>query len=178
LLLGGLILFSSLFILDQGMVASKGFSVVDRLMNKDVYEDQMTIKWRIEVFKESAEMGFSSPFGIGLRNFYDWTYFRSKAKFLSTDFELLTKEAVVDGPHNIVAQFLAETGYVGLLIFLLMLATFASRDLKIIRSKQELWLEKATIILVFWGFIFATVFYPATSLSFYISFFLFRAMLI
>lgn len=178
LLLGGLVLFSSLFILDQGIVASKGFSVVDRLMNKDVFEDQMTIEWRVEVFKESVEMGFSSPFGIGLRNFYDWTYFKSKAKFLSTDFELLTKEAVVDGPHNIVAQFLAETGYIGLLIFLLMLAAFASRDLKIIRNKQELWLEKTTIILTFWGFILATVFYPATSLNFYVSFFLFRAMLV
>jgi len=178
LFLGGLILFSSLFILDQTMVASKGFSVVDRLMNKDVYEDQMTIEWRVEVFKESVKMGFSSPFGIGLRNFYDWTYLKSKAKFLSTDFELLIKEAAVDGPHNIVAQFLAETGYVGLLIFLLMIVVFASRDLKIIRNKQGLWLEKATIILAFWGFIFATLFYPATSLSFYVSFFLFRAMLI
>ncbi|MBU0572387.1 O-antigen ligase family protein [Patescibacteria group bacterium] len=178
LLLGGLILVLSLFILDRNMVVSKGFSVVDRLMNKDVYEDQMTIIWRIDVFNESVKMGFSSPFGVGLRNFYDWTYIKSKAKFLSTDFELLTKEAVVDGPHNIVAQFLAETGYIGLLIFLLMLATFASRDLKTIRSKQRLWLEKVTIILAFWGFILATAFYPATSLNFYISFFLFRAMLI
>jgi O-antigen ligase len=178
LLLGGLILVLFLFILDRNMVVSKGFSVVDRLMNKDVYEDQMTIIWRIDAFNESVKMGFSSPFGVGLRNFYDWTYIKSKARFLSTDFALLTKEAAVDGPHNIVAQFLAETGYIGLLIFLLMIASFASRDLKTIRSKQKLWLEKVTIILAFWGFILATAFYPTTSLNFYISFFLFRAMLI
>ncbi|KKU04130.1 MAG: hypothetical protein UX88_C0001G0034 [Candidatus Woesebacteria bacterium GW2011_GWC2_47_16] len=173
----GLFLLLSFYLLDKRQILNQGFSVVDRLLNKDVVEDQMTISWRIEAIKESFVMGSVSLFGVGIGNYYEWTAFKPITQYLPQNQKLITEAAATSGPHNIFAQFLAETGYFSFVVFILVLLVFLVNDLKIFLSKDVLWLEKMTIVLAFWGLIAGTLFYPATSLSFFISFFVFRGLL-
>lgn len=180
LISGLVVLVVSLTIVDRLQLFSYGFSVVDRLLNKDEKEDVSTIEWRYKLFGTSADMGKTYPFGVGLKNFYDFigAEAKGKGKFVYKEAEILTKEAAVDGPHNIFFQFLAETGLGGFVVFLVMLGAFVVSDVGMIRKKGNFNLESRVIILAFWGLIIGTQFYPATALSFYVPFFFFRGLLV
>lgn len=162
---------------DKIQFARSGFSVVDRFSNQDEAEDLGTIVWRKRMAMESIDMAQAFPFGVGLNNYFEWTTFRSDVNFFAPTRENKSiYNASQYGPHNIIFQFLAETGLVGATVFVWMLLSFASMDLK--RFKKGEIDEKTTISVAFWGILGITFFYPAATLNYFVSFFLFRALLI
>jgi hypothetical protein len=174
-------LFLGLFIfinfLDNMSVSRVGFSVRDRLMSTDEAEDVSTVEWRLNAFNASIGMGSSGFFGVGLGNYYEWLGEKKRYPSFIREFRELADAASSHGPHNIFFQYLAEMGYVGLIVFIALLVGFAIEDVRGF-GKNKYSQDHKAIALSFWALISVVQFYPATSLSFYVSFYLLRAMLV
>jgi O-antigen ligase len=172
-----IVIFPILFLADKFVVSNNGFSVLDRLANKSHVEDEQPVQWRLASAEEAVLMANTHLFGVGLGNYYEHTTLKA------TDASLLTEEkrdlydaAAVSGPHNFFAQYLAEGGYITLIFILLWLFYYLIQDIKVILSKNTT-PEYITLSICFWGLIFGTQVYPATTLSFYVAFFALRSVL-
>lgn len=161
-----------LILFDRFLVNLNTHTLFDRLISKEEYEKTGTIAWRFKMFDKSIELSKYSVFGIGLGNMFDYL---NKSPFLTKKFlDLKSRAALESGPHNIFFQLLAETGIVGLMTFLLMLIFFAKKDFLILRSEDTV---KKTLILSFWTLIFMVQFFPAINLTFFVLFFILRALI-
>jgi len=174
LIIFGSISLFGLYGLDKSQVFSSGFSVIDRLENREL-NDLDSVKWRVRMMGTSFELGFTHPLGVGLKNFSQYVTSGTSNPFAPKESVQLGREAVFDGPHNIFPQFMAETGIAGLLAFGLMLIIFARHDSKLLRGKPSN--SQKALIAFFWLILTSTLFYPASSLSFYVYFFLARGLL-
>ena len=133
-----------------------GFTVFDRLLFQSEKEDVNTVTGRIEKWEKTVEIGLSAPvFGVGLGNYYD--YLDPSMKQYASLFEQTRKEfelAAYD-PHGIFFKIFAETGFLGLFSFLLILGYFLKKDIKILFSKEEI---PKIFIVSFWTlFLYALV---------------------
>lgn len=164
-----------LYFLDKSQVYSSGFSVIDRLGNRDEVKDLDSVLWRVRMLGVSFEMGTAYPLGVGLKNFSRYVVSGTSNPFAPKEAVLLGKEAVFDGPHNIFPQFMAETGILGLSAFLLMLVVFAKHDINLLRGKPTI--SQKALVAFFWLILSSTLFYPASSMSFFVYFFLARGLL-
>jgi len=176
--LGGLIVGVVLMfgILDRVGLNKIGFSVVDRLRNADFAEDVSTIEWRVNVFKDSYDMGRSGFIGVGVGNFYEWTNFKKRHEYLIREYGELADAAIYHGPHNVFFQYFAEIGIIGTGVFVIYLFFAFVKDLHRIKS-QKLYGAEMSFIVSFWTLLGVVQFYPATSLSFYVLFFVLRGVL-
>ena len=125
------------------------------------------------MFKESVHMANSNPFGVGLGNFFDQLSNKNLPTGASDSMNKISLGALTAGTHNIFFQYLAESGYIGLISFCILLLLFAFKDFKILNSPTNS--IKKTFILSFWTLIIIVQFFPAINLSFYTIFFLLRA---
>lgn len=163
-------IFISLF--DKLVINMNTYSLIDRAIDQEEYEDTGTIAWRLKMFDKSVELSKYSLFGVGLGNMAD--YLNKSSIPLDQSLKLKAEGALESGPHNIFFQFLAETGKIGLAIFVLLLLIFFKKDISLLNSKK---IEKKALILCFWSLIFIGQFFPAINLTFYFLFFMLRAMI-
>lgn len=152
-----------------------GFSIIDRLMFTDRYEDVETVDFRFENAGISLEMGKLFPWcGVGLGNYFDnlpsqkltnLSYFEwknSEAKIASTN------------PHSIVSQLVSETGFVSLSFFVSITLLFAIKDLFSMRSLS---LEKRAWVIGFWSLFSFSLFNPTTTMTYNTLFWVFRGVI-
>lgn len=148
------------------------YSLIDRVVNQKEYEKTGTIAWRLKMFDKSIELSRYSLFGVGLGNMAD--YLNKNSLPLDRSLNLKAKGALESGPHNIFFQLLAETGFVGLISFLMMLIYFIRKDIAILKTKD---ITRKTLIICFWTLIFSGQFFPAINLTFYVIFFVMRGLI-
>ncbi len=144
----------------------RGFSVMDRFMMRDVNQDKKTVDWRILAFRDAKVMGEHSVLGVGLGQFYLFTSLKKK-------FPSRIEDASLYGPHNIFFQFLAETGWIGLVWLIVGLLIFVKNDLECSKVRRCKFLS-----LVFWLVVLVVQFYPAEGWEFFSLFFGLRGWLI
>lgn len=176
-------LFALINIMDNYQLAINSYSIIDRFLEIQTSPSSIgnvdSTSWRFSMFKKSIDMADSNIFGVGLGNFYDNLENSFKPTlFMSSNNYKLSQEALLSGPHNIFFQFLAESGIFGLLSFLVMLFIFFVKDVGIIMlNTANIYVEDRFLIFAFWSLIVGGMFYPVIDLGFYLSFFLFRAMI-
>jgi len=167
--------FSELIIRDI-----QGYTIVDRILLQSKEYDVGTITWRLYMFNESLSMAKNFPItGVGLGNFYD-SLPNSFKSILTLDYsqrQEIQTLALLVGPHNIFFQFLAETGFVGLFVFIILLYFYLKKDIAIVKKNSTLSFQKIPFIISFWTLIVIAEFFPSVNLTFYIMFFLLRGMI-
>ena len=149
--------------------SGNGVSFLDRLSLTDVNNSLGSIQYRISATQKSIDLFFSSPItGIGLGNYY---IYQKKQRPLVKGYQASYNDQVIYSPHNIIFQYLAETGFLGLFTFLLLVMYFLKKDLGI------LFLSSTNIpifpyIVSFWSIMLFFLFNPANSII-YLSWFWF-----
>lgn len=146
---------------------------IDRLIEKEEFEDSSSISWRLKMFGKSIELAQTNLFGVGLGNMFDYLP-KKELKSITVNTQI-PLGALSAGPHNIFFQFLSDTGFIGLFSFLLLLSYYVKKDFSIIKENRKK--EKVTFIAMFWTLIFIVQFFPAINLTFYTLFFILRGMI-
>lgn len=149
-------------------------TAADRLTEKKEYEEYTSFAWRLQMFDKSIELAGVEIFGVGLGNMFD--YLSKKEIYTLTQGKLTKLAALLAGPHNIFFQYLAETGFIGLLGFVLLLTYYLKKDTLIIKRVGNQ--RKKVFISMFWTLIFIVQFFPAINLTYYVLFFLLRGLII
>jgi O-antigen ligase len=172
LLVTALIFISGFFYIYQ----TKGYSVIDRLLLQDKEEDIGSLTSRGILINEAISIGKKFPLtGVGLGNYYDHLpSFMKNRRYQMIGMNKQFFDATLLYPHNLLVQVFVETGLVGLLSFLFILGIFAKKDLKIIKSNEDI--SKA-LIISFWALILYAMFNPRTYLTFYTNFFILRILI-
>ncbi len=130
-------------------ISSLGFSVVERFLLTDK-ADYSSIVSRVERWKKSVEIGFSSPIvGVGLGNYYDHLTNFEQHKFSLSLFpqEKKVNEIMNNDPLNIFFTTFGETGFIGLFSFFLLIFYFIKEDLKKINNGNKI---SRIFIISFW----------------------------
>ncbi len=148
-------------------------TTIDRLIEKEEFKDSSSISWRLKMFNKSIELAQTNLFGVGLGNMFN--YLPKKELKGTTVNTQLSLGALSAGPHNIFFQFLGETGYIGLLMFVVLLLFLARKDFQIVKNNKNE--QKKIFILCFWTLIFIVQFFPAINLTFYTLFFTLRGLI-
>ena len=148
-------------------------TTIDRLIEKEEFEDSSSISWRLKMFNKSIELAQANFFGVGLGNMFDYLP-KKEVKDITVNTQI-PLGALSAGPHNIFFQVLVDTGIIGLFSFILLLIYFIRKDIFIIKTNRNK--EKLTFIAIFWTLIFIVQFFPAINLTFYILFFMLRGII-
>jgi len=162
-----------LLMLNNILTLKQGYSVVDRLLNKNYREDVVPVEWRKQLFEESLEMAKYSWLGVGGGQFYVHTNHKNTIRVFNHGIEDASKY----GPHNLFFQFLAETGWLGLGWLIIGLGLMFVKDIK------DCWLLRmnsirCAFIMMFWGIILEAQFYPVVGWEFFVLFFGLRGLLL
>jgi len=165
-----LLIFSSL---NPLLKQFSGYTVIDRFTEREEYEDNSSIAWRFNMFNTSIKLAQTNRFGVGIGNMFDFLSKRELKNILGE--KTIALSALNAGPHNIFFQFLAETGYPGLIVFILLILFYLKKDFSIIKKGPNT--EKMVFISMFWSLIFIAQFFPAINLTFYTLFFVLRALI-
>ncbi len=155
-----------------------GFSLLDRVLLRSNYDDIQSLSSRWEGIARSFELGVSRPlYGIGLGNYFDQlpTTTRSAVFSLSNYYGTVWTSSL--NPHNIFAQIVVETGLLGLLYYLMMLAIFLKNDIKILKGGQRNKFQAAAV-MGFWTLFSYSLFNPSTTLTYNTYFWILRSMAI
>lgn len=139
------------------------FNIVDRFLLQSDKGDLSTVEFRINSAYKSVEMFQSSPvFGIGLGNYVNFASSTENWGFylVNQGYEKAYQEAVQSSPHNIFMQTLSETGFVGILTFVLILGFFLKRDFNILSRKNKPLGLIGAYIISSWSIIIYTLFNP------------------
>lgn len=163
----------SIFVTNRLSLTITGFNIYDRLLLED--SGNSTIVSRLYYWKEAVEIGLSSPItGVGLGNFYDYLSNKSKAGRLRAVSIKNIKPLVIDDPHNVFFSTFANTGFLGLISFTILILYFLITDLQTL-SKQNLYL-KGTLI-AFWSLFIFSLLNPAMYYSYLLLFWFLRGMI-
>jgi len=150
-------------------------SVIDRSLLSSSH-DIKTITGRLNYWSKATEIGLSHPyFGIGLGHYYDYFYPKySKSISFSDVKEKLMKVTAIH-PHNIFFAHLAESGFFGLISYIVMIVVFFASD-------QSSWkngnLYSKSSILSFWSLFLFSIVGPTYDLTYQTLFWLLRGLII
>ncbi|MFZ5932512.1 MAG: O-antigen ligase family protein [Patescibacteria group bacterium] len=173
-LLGLFMIPATIFFLYSVLSRNVGFTVFDRLLLESEREDVKTVTGRVEKWKKTVEIGLSAPlFGVGLGNYYD--YLDPAMKQYVSLFEQTRKEfelAAYD-PHGIFFKIFAESGFLGLFSFLLLLAYFLKKDFKILLAKDDI---PKTFVISFWTLFLYALINPSYTTKYQALFWLIRVL--
>lgn len=151
-----------------------GYSIYDRFFsNQELNKDGALITRQNQIL-DALEMG-SNFLGIGLGNYYDNIETSRKTNTSSLEGNVLKKEVNL-GIHNNFATVLAESGYIGLIIFILIMFEFAKRDFSLIRKNQNEY--KKAFIISFWTLFIYGLFNPPVPASYQVLFWGIRGLLL
>jgi len=164
-----LIVLSSIF---RSFIES---STIERIVEPSQAETQ-TITTRFDWWKQSIEMGISSPLvGIGLNNFYEYLSPKTKINNLSPGSQKKLARITAAHPHSIFFQTIAETGVLGFISLMLLLIDFIKNDIYAFKRKN---IPCNLIIVSFWSIFLFSIFNPPITLQYLISFWFLRALTI
>jgi len=153
-----------------------GYTVFERVFTPEQgTADTTSVSFRIDMMIESAKLAFAYPItGVGLGNFYNALPNKYKSQLILRDNvgNQIYLGALQAGSHNIFFQFLAETGILGVLSFILLILFFVKKDIALVKSNVK---YKKPFIASFWTLMIIVQFFPPTNLAFYTLFFLLRA---
>ena len=170
-----LLVFFAAFFANVLVTPLIGFSYIDRFFSQQsIEQNQKNFDSRISQFATSIQLGFNSPFGIGLGNFYDYVKHNSNSSFLNPydrDIQVGAEEYV----HNIFGSIIAESGYFSLIIFLILLVVFIWSDIAKIK-KGDIW-EKGFVI-AFWSLFSYGLFNPTVPASYQVMFWTLRGFIL
>ncbi len=164
------------FLINNVMRYFVGYSFVDRLIFENEISDVAPVNYRLVQIKNALEMGKSSLFGVGLGNYYDNLGSADKNNsILVNKTQLPARQGAQEFVHNIFGAILAESGYMSLFVFLLILFLFIRRDIYLIKKGKNY--EKAFII-AFWSLFSYGLFNPILPASYQVLFWGIRGILI
>ncbi|MBI3366576.1 O-antigen ligase family protein [Candidatus Roizmanbacteria bacterium] len=170
-----LIVLTSLFIINMITVNNYSYNALDRVITPDSY-DYKSLYGRFYYWSKAIDMGISSPiFGIGLGNYYDFLTNKIFNKTLLDPKDMFFKITWVH-PHNVFFGTFAESGFFGLITFILILIFFANSDLITLLHKNNTMLN--LFIISFWSLFLFSLVNPCTSLSYISLFWLLRGMIV
>ncbi len=170
------LIITVIFFSHQLVTKKLGYSIVDRFLLESKNEDTMTLFFRLGMLSYSLDMGYSYPFfGVGLGNFFEHLPAKLKVSNLSLISNQETTKSSLLYPHNIFAQTLAETGFLGLIAILALIFYCFKTDWTILKNKNNIF--KKMLIVSFWGLLIFSLFNPVTPLTFYTNFFLIRLLI-
>lgn len=149
------IIFSIGYLVNLVSIRTLGFSFLDRLTLQEKVEDVISLSYRTEQIKSAFEMGLTSPFGVGLGNYYD--NLTTKAKTPAGLYDRNVQEGTEGNLHNIFAAFIAESGYISLVLFLIILVMFVKSDIKTLKRKNK---YKRAFVISFWTIFIFTLLNP------------------
>lgn len=154
-----------------------GQTVIDRFTLENNIADLAPILGRFEKWNESIEIGFSSPLlGVGLGNYYDNIQPNEKLYFTIFYFSKSVErgELAAMDPHNIFMSIFAETGFAGLIAYMLLISYFIYFDYKIVTSRND---QSKAFVAGFWILFSYSLFNPSSTLPYLSSFWLFRILI-
>lgn len=143
----------------------------DRFFLQDNQQDVSSIYTRLDQIEVSLSMGLISPFGVGLGNYYD----NLPNKVLKTMQPI--PEGVMsarENIHNNLATVLAESGYIALFIFVLLLIKFIILDIKTMKDNSY---NKRCFVIAFWSLFFFGLLNPPIPTSYQVLFWGMRGLL-
>lgn len=162
------------FLINNIMRYYLGYSFVDRLVLGAKNNNTETVKFRIDQIKDSLEMGKFSLLGVGLGGYYDNLMTFKKNNFTVDKFELIAQRGAKEFVHNILGTTLVESGYIGLIVFIGILAIFIKNDLVMLESGSDY--QKAFIV-VFWSLFSYGLFNPIVPAAYQVLFWGIRGLL-
>jgi len=144
-------------------------------MFEDEIDDVRPVNFRLEQLKNGMEMGKSTLLGVGLGNYYDNLASINKNIFIISQSESNSSQSAQEFIHNIFGAVLAESGYISLFVFVIILYLFIKRDLSIIKKGKDY--EKAFVI-AFWSMFSYGLLNPILPASYQVLFWGIRGLLI
>lgn len=171
-----LISLSTILIIIGSLISQRryGFNVIDRLLLTEKYDIE-TITVRFDFWNTAFKMGSGKPlFGVGLGNYYD-NNISKQTYFLSIDKQKneLAKATLIH-PHNDLFAKFAETGFVGLSAYLILLIYFFISDFRLYTKKTS---YNKLLIISFWSIVLLTLVGPKFSLPYTTLFWLLRILI-
>lgn len=146
---------------------------LDRFSEAD-RENLKNINSRLIQLNLAQDMGRYSLFGVGLGNYYDHLDQDRKVDIPNRwlNYIRLGAEEYV---HNIFGTILAESGYINLIVFFLILLAFIRQDLVLLRTGKD-W--QIAFIFSFYSLFFYSLFNPPVPASFQVLFWGIRGLLL
>ncbi len=161
------------FLINNIMRYYAGYSFLDRLIFEDKISGVAPTNYRLVQIKDAIEMGKASLLGVGLGNYYDNLNKRNNI-FINKS-QLIASQGAQEFVHNIFGAVLAESGYITLFVFIIILYLFVRRDAFLLKKGSDY--EKAFIIS-FWSLFFYGLFNPTVPVSYQIMFWGIRGLLL
>lgn len=169
------IVLITLYLVNIVTVTTIGYNALDRLIAPQSV-DYLTISDRFYYWGLASDMGFSSPvFGIGLGNFFDYLPGNKLVNLSLFDPQNDFFKITWVHPHNVFFGLFAETGFFGLISFLIMIGFFAWSDLAVLFSNKDLTIR--LMIVTFWLIFAFSLINPPISLSYLGIYWLIRGLI-
>ncbi len=169
------VILVTLYLVNLITVTSIGYNALDRLIAPQSI-DYLTVSDRFYYWGLASDMGFSSPvFGIGLGNFFDYLPGNKSVNLSLFDAQNDFFKITWVHPHNVFFGLFAETGFLGLISYLVMIIFFAWSDLLFFFKKRDLAIR--LIIISFWLIFTFSLINPPISLSYLGIFWLIRGLI-
>lgn len=149
-----------------------GFTFYERFLLNDNREDVITVYSRVDQINSALIMGFTSPLGVGLGNYYDNLRNNNTQSFLVT---LPTGVSGREYVHNNLATVIAETGYIAFVLYLFLIVQFMLNDYKIMKERGK---YKKAFVFAFWSLFFYGLFNPPIPISYQVLFWGMRGLLV
>jgi len=174
-----IIITSVLFIgvlVNSIMLVTLNYTYLDRVVLENESRDIKPLNFRNNQIQNAFAIAQANFLGAGLGNYYD-----NLSKSASTLFTITNQNqqtaylGAQEFVHNIFGTFLAEAGFVSLILFLILLICFARADL--VELKQNNYNKKA-IIIAFWSLFSYGLFNPILPASYQVFFWGFRGLLL
>ena len=153
---------------------SVGLRFYDRFLLSNQAEDISSIKSRYWQIDDALEMGITSPFGVGLGNYYD-NMKEGKGKSVYDAFSPVLKDRTAHQYiHNNFAMVIGESGYISFFFYCLLMIKFAQIDYKTLKEKDN---YKKSFVISFWLLFFFGLLNPPIPGSYQILFWGVRGLL-
>lgn len=152
------------------------YSFLDRVFLLTT-ESKDTIVSRIDQMRLVVDIGTSSIFGVGLGNYYDNLPLSIKLeKYLypKKQVDYIGAIGAVEFVHNIFGLTIVESGYISLIIFILILISFIKKDLFLLKKGDD---YQKSFIISFWTLFVLSLFNPPIPGSYSILFWGIRGLL-
>jgi len=164
-----IVLFSAYFLSS----ITYGSSIVNRLLFQNKTQDVLTVEQRALKSEEAISIGLSAPLlGVGLGNY---NYYVTKKQIPVYDISYQQVQKDLLHPHSLIPFIFAETGFFGLMAFLLLVIYFITEDIKIIRYQKNSFVK--ALVISFWTLFSYSLFNPTTNFSYNVLFWLIRIVI-
>lgn len=160
-------------VIDRIMVANYGVSYVDRLLMRDYSEDVLSIINRSSQLINSYTIANTELLGVGLGNYFDSINYSPSLTFIP--FYTTDSGGGQEYVHNIFGTTMAESGYISLSLFFLLIVLFVRSDIRSLKLKDP---HKSMLVVAYWALFAYSLFNPPVSGSFLVLFWGIRGFLL